>query len=101
MKISFQPRQGLIEWAVKQTPTHFQFIGSNDEICTKDSDWSVLGEATAPQIKSFGERRQCYVGDGSAPCCKFRCLGIKVLAVLQGSEASIDNIQIWVRHHIH
>ena len=94
VKISFLPRQDSLHYGVIQNPTSFQFIGSNDDPCNAQSSWDVLCEKSSlAPISSLEEIRQCDVKE---PSLKFRCIGIKVKSVQEGSVASLDNVRMWV-----
>ena len=50
-KISFLPRRDGKNNNIDKTPTAFQLIASNDEVCSGDSSWTVLcEEKNAPAI---------------------------------------------------
>ena len=91
----------------QKTPSTFQFIGSNDAVCNKDSEWTVLGEVVDRKVKTLDEVFTCDVRSEvyeSFPCQKFRCLGIKVMKVPEKNGgkyyATLDNFRMWVRGNV-
>ena len=99
-KISFRPRQDASsDWKL-EVPSSFQFIGSNDRVCSEDSDWTVLGRVKDGKVQSQDEILTCEV-DSAEPFSfrKYRCLGIKVLAVQLPTKdvTSLDDVRMWVR----
>ncbi len=109
-RISFHPRRDTtvsqtwnsMDFAKRLTPTKFQFVGSNDAVCNRNSTWTILcKDLSGNQIASQNETRQCRVekwappmpacgtlvasqapicGASMAPlpsCQKYRCLGLK------------------------
>ena len=92
-RISFRPRRGTFYAAKNQTPTKFQFIGSNDAVCSTKSNWIVLCEnLSGKPVESQEETRGCRVNKRHA---KFRCLGIKILDNLVQGVSSLRGIRMW------
>ena len=101
-RISFHPRRDRpnpkAQSLKEQTPTKFQFIGSNDAVCDRNSAWTVLCEDLSGEpVASRNENRECRV-DGQQP--EFRCLGLKILAVHRlyvgsGNFSTLSGIRIW------
>ena len=108
-RISFHPRRADTNAAdrrcnlERKTPTQFQFVGSNDAVCHRNSTWTILCEdRSGKPFASQDETRQCSVDD-AAPLPlrpKFRCLGLKILAVNSGNDrfgACLSGIRMWTR----
>ena len=92
-KMSFEPRPDNLKLAKRQTPKSFQFIGSNDIPCSESSDWSVICSALySESVESTEEVRGCQ-----APVhhSKYRCLGIKILAIHSHKDASLSHMMMW------
>ena len=71
-------------------PTHFQFIGTNDE-CEVDSRWSPLCEVDDPKLVDSSVVG-CQASDSAE---KFRCLGLKILGTAGKRAAAVGRIRIW------
>ena len=98
LQISFLPRTD-IRFAMLQTPTKLQFIGSN--VCTHPSNWAVLCEEdlAGEALTSDNEERGCQVDESVRRAgTKFRCLGLKILAVYRYTGASLRGIRMWAQH---
>ena len=84
-------------------PSEFAFIGSNDEECEKEANWTNLCEASFEQeITSLSEERGCQVHEQVSGNeigihdSKFRCLGIKISKVSRDRFASVCALRFWV-----
>ena len=102
-RISFHPRRDSNRWlwgnsadaAKKQTPTQFQFVGSNDASCGVEAVWTVLCEDLGRNpVTSQDETRGCPVNKRQS---KFRCLGLKILANQHQAHSSLSGIRMWAR----
>ena len=98
IEISFHPRQNEPEADnfKKQTPTRFQFIGTNDENCSTNSDWTVICENQTRSPEFRNETRHCRVDPKNQLCQGFRCLGLKVLANKEMGWVSLNGIRMWL-----
>ncbi len=67
----------------------WQFIGSNDDPCDEDSDWSVLCQDLSVDIQ---EKEDCMVGNQMS---KFRCLGIRAFGRDGDNYVHIRRIRMW------
>ena len=94
--ISFRPAQEIsLEKAVARFPTKYQFIGSNDAECNRNSSWTALCEdLSGKAISSKTEKHECRVNLEEQSCRKFGCLGIKVLDVVD-RYVVLQNIAMW------
>ena len=77
----------------------FQFVGSNDEICTHHSNWSVICEdLSGVRVASIHDTKGCRV-EMPPPLQTFRCLGLKALAVgdnmAESGATALRDITIW------
>ena len=96
--ISFRPRPAGY-WGLRQYPSKFQFVGSNDEICTHHSNWSVICEdLSGVRVASIHDTKGCRV-EMPPPLQTFRCLGLKALAVgdnmAESGATALRDITIW------
>jgi len=92
-EISFQPAQSGD--AMQGTPTAYQFIGSNDDVCNMYATWTVLCEDMSDKVwRNTWEVRYCKVKPEVTE--KFRCFGIRVLKNRRKDGwTSIRNIRMW------
>jgi secreted trypsin-like serine protease len=98
--ISFRPQPGPPR-RFDDEVTKFQFIGTNDKTCNKNSSWTVLCEDLSgkPFANSL-ETHFCLVKDSDYTT--FRCLGLRILASYTRHKyyigyASVSNIRMWER----
>ena len=96
-RISFRGRQGC---CTDEAPTMWQFVGSNDEICSKSGHWTVLCEDKSNngyQHEAF--TKYCDVDDKILT--EFRCLGVSVLNTNQKkSIASLKDVRMWKKVYL-
>jgi len=91
-RITFQSSHRR-EIDTQHTPSIWEFVGSNDDVCSKSGDWTVLCRDYSnvrPQ-NMYGIKR-CDV-EGRAEK-KFRCLGINILST-HGGYGMVSNIRMW------
>ena len=96
IKLAFGPRAGH---AKPQTPKSFQFVGSNDQNCSKTSTWSVVCEGFYADLAKNGEIRGCEAEREEVLSSRlrhheYRCLGIKILAVHSGPVAALRKMKM-------
>ena len=112
-EISFRPRQDCASGVgvsnarsraaaatcATLTPTKFQFVGSNDQICDDFSAWTVLCEDFADEaFASMRETRFCAADPARIADTQFRCLGLKIFGTKNvDGWTSLNNIRIWER----
>ena len=95
-RVSFRGRQrGCEDCFQSETPTMWQFIGSNDETCDRFSRWTVLCQDLSDRGYPNNKRvKYCNVDDKITS--EFRCLGITILNNLNISgEASLKDVRMW------
>jgi hypothetical protein len=96
-KISFLPRKTSVQNANIVRVKRFQFIGTNDPSCSKNSNWKVLCEGENPPYQSINDERGCTIKNKVQ---KFRCLGLRSLVRSDSSsgpgEVSLRRIRIWL-----
>ena len=99
-EISFQPRGSReAQYALIQTPTSYQFIGTNDDPCDDQSEWSILCEdLSGRETRNVFDTRYCTVKhhDDHYSQKTYRCLGIRMLRNDDPhGSISLGNIRIW------
>ena len=91
-RVSFHPRQDAFP---ECGPTIWQYIGSNDPVCGKFGNWTVLCE----DLSNAGFRDKhaikfCNVDEKILR--EFRCLGISILGTHdKGGAASLKDVRMW------
>ena len=95
-KISYLPRKSSVGNASFVRVKRFQFVGTNDPFCSKNSDWKVLCEGESAPYKSLDDERGCTV-PAEQYMGTFHCLGLKSLVKADTStgEVSLRGIRIW------
>jgi len=92
-RVSFRGRQ---DCCLNQTPTVWQFVGSNDESCGKYGNWSILcGDNSNAAYPNKFWTKYCDVDDKITTA--FRCLGIMVLNTHEDKNgaASLRDVRMW------
>ena len=94
-RVSFRGRQDCPNCFKDQTPTMWQFVGSNDDKCDRFSRWTVLCQDLSDRGYPNNKRvKYCNVDDKITS--EFRCLGITLLNNLNISgEASLKDVRMW------
>jgi len=96
-RISFRGRQ---DCCPLDAPTMWQFVGSNDEICSKSGHWTVLCEDKSNSgypHKAF--TKYCDVDEKILT--QFRCLGVSVLNSGQvDSNTALRNVRMWKKVYL-
>lgn len=83
-------------------PVDYQFVGSNDKTCQKDSNWVVLGEVnhnTHSHTQYKYERSYCKAAPAIVQ--PFRCVGIKVMNTndwASNGYIALRGIQFWKKN---
>ena len=93
-RITFRPRQE--DCCLHDTPTMWQFVGSNDETCNRFSNWTVLCQnLSGNKVPYKAWTLFCDVDDKIIT--EFRCLGITVLNTFNksGPNAALNDVRIW------
>ena len=93
-RVSFRGRQDTDEGRA-QTPTQWQFVGSNDARCGKFGKWTVLCEDRSNfDIPITAWTKYCDVDEKIFK--KYKCLGINVLnAKFNGGHTSFRDVRMW------
>ena len=93
-RVSFRPRQDCCH---EQTPTIWQFVGSNDENCGKFGNWTVLCEDKSDTVvPTKAWTKYCDVDDTISK--RFRCLGISGLNnryKIKEGYMSLKDVRFW------
>jgi len=96
-RISFRGRQ---DCCLEQGPTMWQFVGSNDEVCSKSGHWTVLCEDKSNSgypHKAF--TKYCDVDEKILT--QFRCLGVSVLNSGQKNSATaLKDLRMWKKVYL-
>jgi len=96
-RVSFRSRQ---DCCLVDTPTMWQFVGSNDEECGKYGSWTVLCEERS-NIASPNKfyTRYCEVDENIYK--KFRCLGISVLNTRHttSNNKALKDVRMWKKKY--
>jgi len=91
-RITFQSRQNG-DGSQIYTPSIWEFVGSNDDVCSKSGDWTILcRDYSDVQPRNIYAIKRCDV-EGRAEK-KFRCLGINILSTHSGYSL-VSNIRMW------
>jgi len=94
-RITFQGCQNLGNPTTdtKYTPSIWEFVGSNDEVCSESGNWTILcRDYSHVQPQNHWAIKRCDV-EGKAEK-KFRCLGINILST-HGDRSHASNIRMW------
>jgi len=91
-RISFRGRQ---DCCLDEAPTMWQFVGSNDEICSKSGHWTILCEdKTNSGYPHKAFTKYCDVDEKILT--QFRCLGVSVLnSQHKDSITSLKDVRMW------
>ena len=92
-RVTFRARQ---DCCLVDTPTMWQFVGSNDETCDRFSNWTVLCQnISGNKVPYKAWTLFCDVDE--TIITEFRCLGITVLN--SGNEggpyAALKDVRMW------
>merc|ERR1712142_459955 len=91
-RITFQSCQSSSD-CPQYTPSIWEFVGSNDDVCSKSGEWTILcRDYSDVQPRSIYAIKRCDV-EGRAEK-KFRCLGINILSTHHANSA-LSNIRMW------
>ena len=96
-KISYLPRKSNVDNANAVRVKQFQFVGTDDPGCSKNSDWKVLCRGESTPYKSLDDERGCTV-PVEQNMGAFHCLGLRSLVMSDGGdgEVSLRGIRIWM-----
>jgi len=74
-------------------PSIWEFVGSNDDVCSKSGDWTILcRDHSDVQPRNIYAIKRCDV-EGRVKK-KFRCLGINILST-HSAYSLVSNIRMW------
>jgi len=97
-RVSFRGRMNC-ETCQKQTPSVWEFVGSNDDVCSGSGNWTVLCQDLSDVVpQKQVETKFCDVNN-SNPCAsveqkEYRCLGINVIRA-RHNYTSLSNVRMW------
>jgi len=94
-KVSYLPRRSDVQNANAVRVKRFQFVGTNDRVCSKNSNWKVLCEGKSAPYKSLNDERGCIVPSNQS-VQSFSCLGLKIIEGINNMEVSLMGIRIWL-----
>merc|ERR1712200_354563 len=94
-RVSFRGRQDAGLAPPLQTPSEWQFIGSNDQTCGKFGKWTILCEdRTNVGPATMSSTKYCDVDEKIFK--KFKCLGISILNNRDKTgHASFRDVRMW------
>ena len=95
-RVSFRG-QVQCDSCMKYTPSVWEFVGSNDDVCTGSGNWTVLCQDSSDiVIKEPYETKYCDVvsNDPNEDQQEFRCLGINVIRA-QNPWTGLSNVRMW------
>jgi len=93
-KISFLPRQYSVANANRNSLKRFQFIGTDDSVCSKNSNWKVLCGGVSGPYQSLDDERGCTI-PGTQSMQSFHCLGLRVLE-RENNYVALTGIRMWI-----
>merc|ERR1712098_595294 len=97
MGITFQGPQNS-DNNTPYTPSIWEFVGSNDEVCSKSGDWTILcRDYSDVKPRNIFAIKRCDV-EGRAQK-KFRCLGINILSTHM-QHSAVSNIRMWQKVYV-
>jgi len=97
-RVSFRGRQDLTsssqDWK-EQTPSEWQFVGSNDQSCGKFGKWTALCENRSNAAPAtMAETKYCEVHEIIVK--KFKCLGISILNNRRNNGGTnLRDVRMW------
>ena len=97
-KISYLPRSHIsVVIANRVRVKGFQFVGTDDPSCSKNSNWKVLCGGESAPYKSIDDERGCTV-PVKQNMGVFHCLGLRSLVKSDGLEGAVSlrGIRIWI-----
>ena len=95
-RVSFRG-QVQCDSCMKYTPSVWEFVGSNDDVCTGSGNWTVLCQDSSDVvIKEPYETKYCDVvsNDPNEDQQEFRCLGINVIRA-HNPWTGLSNVRMW------
>jgi len=97
-RVSFRGRTDC-ETCQTQTPSVWEFVGSNDDVCTGSGNWTVLCQDLSDVVPQMQlETKFCDVNNSnpSVEQREYRCLGINVIRIhFKGGYTSLSNVRMW------
>merc|ERR1712142_698241 len=97
-RVSFRGRMGCSS-CQKQTPSVWEFVGSNDHVCSGSGNWSVVCKDLSDVIpQHMIETKFCDVNDSkpSVEQREYRCLGINVISSHGAyGYTGLSNVRMW------
>jgi len=91
-RITFQSAQRS-EADTTYVPSIWEFVGSNDDVCSKSGDWTILcRDYSDVQPRNRYAIKRCDVEERVEK--KFRCLGINILSS-HTEWGIVSNIRMW------
>ena len=97
-KISYLPRSHIsVVIANRVRVKGFQFVGTDDPSCSKNSNWKVLCGGESAPYESLDDERGCTV-PVKQNMGVFHCLGLRSLVKSDGLEGAVSlrGIRIWI-----
>jgi len=96
-KISYLPRNKNVASANVHRVKQFQFVGTDDPGCSKNSNWKVLCGGESAPYRSLDDERGCTV-PVKQNMGAFHCLGLRSLvsADWKNDGVSLRGIRIWM-----
>jgi len=93
-RVSFRGRPDCENINCRQnTPSIWEFVGSNDNACAGSGNWTVLcQDLTDVVVQKQGETKFCDVHSNNQR--EYRCLGINVIRV-HWTVTSLSNVRMW------
>lgn len=91
-EVTFRPR--VDGKAFTESPTKWQFVGTNDQFCSENSAWTVLCEdLLGIPFSHVRDIKFCKVEPQLK--IKFRCLGLRLLANHGGSDICVHSVRFF------
>jgi len=96
-KISYLPRKSDVSNANAVRVKRFQFVGTNDPDCSKNSNWRVFCGGESALYESIDDERGCTI-PVKQNMGTFHCLGLRSLVKpdTPSGEVSLRGIRIWI-----
>jgi len=95
-RVSFRGRMDC-KTCQRQTPSVWEFIGSNDDVCSRSGNWTVLCQDLSDVVpQNQMETKFCDVNydNPRVEQKEYRCLGINVIRA-RSDYTSLSNIRMW------
>merc|ERR1711962_162225 len=95
-KISYLARGKSASYSIVRVK-RFQFVGTDDPVCSKNSNWKVLCGGESAPYKSGDLERGCTI-PVNQNTQRFHCLGLRSLIKSDSSngEVGLTGIRIWI-----